>query len=104
MCMFKNCFEDQERRGLCMRHYCNYKTSIRRGYETWKTLELAGKCLPRAKSKGGKAGRKFKHEISEIAKLYSGPEKIKQYKLHLDRVRERIKNNETIDYLHSILS
>ena len=91
MCMKLGCARVSAKRGLCIQHYDGCKREVNRGRVTWKTLELAGKCLVAIKA-GGKIGRKFTREISELSILYRGDkQKIKQ---HLNAVRERIKKNE----------
>lgn len=51
-CMFPDCDENENCRGLCHTHYHTAAKQVSRGRTTWKKLEAAGRCKPATKKRG----------------------------------------------------
>lgn len=45
-CLFPDCSEPAERRGLCHKHYNTAAKQVSRGRISWRKLEQAGRSLP----------------------------------------------------------
>jgi hypothetical protein len=53
-CLRSGCGGIAMKRGLCLRHYWQLESQIRRGKQTWKQAEKANLCLPCVRGRDGR--------------------------------------------------